>query len=103
MPGAIRNWVNIGLAHGHDFALQAHLHTVERRHACGAFFPLEIGTARQGLNMRDDRINPSAATSDGAVDTLFGEQQRAANPLRFAQVQKRPLQRGRVIKAGKVI
>ena len=66
--------VHIGLAHGHDLALQAHFHAAKGHVGGVAFFPLQRSTSRQRADMRQHRVDPLAATCDGAVDPFARQQ-----------------------------
>ena len=63
----------------------------------------QIAAAGQGADMRQHGVNPCAAARNRAIDPLARQQQRAIDALRLAQVLQRPLQRGGVIKPGKVV
>ncbi len=95
--------VDVGLAHGHDLALEADFHATEGLGLGKAFLVLQVCTAGQGAEMCEHRIDPGSAAGDGAIDPLGGNQERALDPLRFGKGQKRPFQCGRVGKTGEVI
>ena len=102
MPGPGAR-IDIGFAHRHDLALQAHLHAAEGHVCGGAFFPVEIVAAGQGADMIERRVDPGARPRDGAVDPLPREQQRPPHPHGLASRQKRCPERGGVVEGGEFV
>jgi len=95
--------VDIGLAHGHDLALEANLHAVERHGLGGRILDLEIGAAGQGANMGEDVFDCVRGTGDSAVDAFASEQQRALDVIRVAQLNQRLAQGGGVRETGETV
>ena len=102
MPGA-RQRIDIGLAHGDDLALEAHLHLAEGRGLAVRELPLEVLAAGQRAQMGDHRVDARACPRDGAVDPFPRQQQRAFHTVLGAERVKRGLERGRVVEPGEVV
>ncbi len=79
-------------AHGHDLALQPHLHAVEGHFAGGAVFHVETGEFRHGFEMGDQFGDRRVAAGDRAVDAFAGEEQRALDAAPAAEGGKRRAQ-----------
>ena len=79
------------LAHRHDFALEPYLGTVEGHRVRRGKLHLQPRTAGQGADMREHRVNALGRPGNRSVDPFLRQQQRAADALRLAQGQQRPL------------
>lgn len=95
--------IDIGLAHGHDLALEPHLHLTEGGRVAGAFLPLQIGATGQGADVGQHRVDACAWSGYGAVDPFWGQQQRALDACIAAQLGQRSLYRGGIIEAREVV
>jgi len=95
--------VDVGLAHGHDLALQPHFHAVERHGAGGGKLHVHIGAVGQGADRGQHRVDAFRRTGDGAVDPLVRQQQGAAHAMLVAQLLQRLAQVAIVVQAGKAI
>ena len=95
--------IDIRLPHGDDLFLQAHLHPTEGLILRAAFLPLQVGTAGQGADMRQNRVDACAGSGNRAIDPLTGQQKGTGHALGQAQVFQRALQGRRILETGKVV
>ena len=76
---------------------------MKRRAAGAAFLPDQAFAAGQGADMRKHRVDTRAVAGDSAIDSFACQKERAADPARFAQVQKRATDCAWISKAREVI
>ena len=95
--------IDIGLAHGDDLGLQAHLHAAKGLLGGKAFLMHQIAASRQSADMRQNRVNSGARSGDGAVDPLMGDEQGAGDPFGGAKRLERGLHGLAVGETGEVI
>ena len=92
-----------GASHRHDLALQPHLEAMEGLRRCPAQPGFEMLQSRKLPQLCQQPLHPGFGTTDGAVDALFSQQDRASHTTLNRQLQQLAAQRRQLRHGGEAV